>query len=168
MPGNPCRCRISHRTNLIHSPPHNRHDHFMSRLNATAYEFVPGKAFGFTPPPPPQEQLPPPVERPEVTEAPKPPPTISLNIGGSRPSPAQSPAPPAPEPVKPKAPTPAAATPAKAKIVDASAPSKTFSLEKAKTDTHAIAQEVQSVADRAILDDLYGKCKPSYILCSAI
>ena len=38
-------------------------------------------------------------------------------------------------------------------------PSKTFTTERAKTDTNAIALEVKAVADRAILEDLYGTCK---------
>jgi hypothetical protein len=36
------------------------------------------------------------------------------------------------------------------------APSKTFSTEKSKTDTSAIVQEVRTVADDAVLEDLYG------------
>ncbi|KAJ6484997.1 P-loop containing nucleoside triphosphate hydrolase protein [Mycena vitilis] len=118
----------------------------MSRLNAGAYEFVPGRGFVA-----PQAQPPPPapLERPEQTEAPRPPPTISLNIGGAKP------APPAP------APAPAVATPAPASIqVSApSAPSKTFSTEKSKTDTTAIVQEVRTVADDSVLEDLYGDVK---------
>ncbi|KAF8915869.1 eukaryotic polypeptide chain release factor 3 [Mucidula mucida] len=131
----------------------------MSRLNAGAFEFVPGKSFSYTPPPP-TEPLPPPVERPEQTEAPKPPPTISLNIGSSKPTPSHSPAP--SESAKPTAaPTPAPAPPVATAKPKADAPvvSKTFSLEKAKTDTSAIAAEVQNVADQTVLEDLYGDVK---------
>ncbi|SJL02172.1 related to Eukaryotic peptide chain release factor GTP-binding subunit [Armillaria ostoyae] len=128
----------------------------MSRLNAGAFEFVPGKAFG-APPPAQQPPPPPPVERPEQLEAPRPPPTISLNIGGSRPSPSPSPAPPAAKRTqeKPKETPPATPKPKN----DPAPPSKTFTLEKAKTDTTAIAQEVKAVADQTILDDLYGSVK---------
>ncbi|KAK0461886.1 eukaryotic polypeptide chain release factor 3 [Desarmillaria tabescens] len=130
----------------------------MSKLNAGAFEFVPGRAFG-VPPPVQQPPPPPPVERPEQLEAPRPPPTISLNIGGSRPSPSPSPSP---------APTAAKRTQEKPKETppqtpkpknDPPPPSKTFTLEKAKTDTNAIAQEVKAVADQTVLDDLYGSVK---------
>uniref|UniRef100_A0A0W0FCN6 Eukaryotic peptide chain release factor GTP-binding subunit n=1 Tax=Moniliophthora roreri TaxID=221103 RepID=A0A0W0FCN6_MONRR len=59
----------------------------MSKLNAGAFEFVPGKSFALPPHPQNPQQNPPPapIERPEPTEAPRPPPTISLNIGGSKP-----------------------------------------------------------------------------------
>ncbi|KAK7049546.1 translation termination factor GTPase eRF3 [Paramarasmius palmivorus] len=162
----------------------------MSKLNAGAFEFVPGKSFALPshlrnpqqnqPPPPP------PIERPEQTEAPRPPPTISLNIGGSKPSAAPVERPPqteAPKPAptislniggsKPSAPPsqpapsqqPAKAAPAvsAAKGKESPAPatgaSKTFTLEKSKTDTAAVAQEVQNVADKAMLEDLYGNIK---------
>lgn len=134
----------------------------MSRLNAGAYEFVPGKGFvAPTPRPPPPPE---PVDRPEQIEAPKPAPTISLNIGGA-------PKPPAPSPVPTPTPTPARTAqttpkpspvisdkiPAKVGIVSTAAPSsKTFSSEKAKTDTLAIAKEVLTVADESVLEDLYG------------
>ncbi|KAJ7937073.1 eukaryotic polypeptide chain release factor 3 [Mycena leptocephala] len=119
----------------------------MSKLNAGAFEFVPGRGFvqPQAPPPPPE-----PLERPEQTEAPRPAPTISLNIGGSKPTPpAAAPAAPAAAPppsvgVNPSAPA---------------APSKTFSTEKSKTDTSAIVQEVRTVADDAVLEDLYGDVK---------
>ncbi|KAF9055061.1 hypothetical protein BDZ89DRAFT_1055681 [Hymenopellis radicata] len=128
----------------------------MSRLNAGAFEFVPGKSFSYTPPTP-KEPLPPPIERPEQTEVPKPPPTISLNIGSSKPTPSHSPAP--SESAKhTAAPTPPPAATAKPKA-DVPAVSKTFSLEKAKTDTSAIAAEVQNVADQTVLEDLYGNVK---------
>ncbi len=140
----------------------------MSRLNAGAFEFVPGKSFSYTPPPP-TEPLPPPVERPEQTEAPKPPPTISLNIGSSKPTPSHSPAP--SESAKPTAaPTPAPAPPVATAKPKADAPvvSKTFSLEKAKTDTSAIAAEVQNVADQTVLEDLYGDGVYSFTLATRI
>jgi peptide chain release factor subunit 3 len=128
----------------------------MSRLNAGAYEFVPGKGFG----PPAQPPLPP-LERPQQTEAPPPPPTITLNIGGSKPTPAPPPAPAAAS--SQDLPKPAAAAPfatitssKAASPAPTSAPSKVFSTEKAKTDTSAIAQEVKAVADASVLEDLYG------------
>jgi peptide chain release factor subunit 3 len=79
----------------------------MSKLNASAFEFVPGKRFAPIPQqqqqPQPQSQPPlPPFIRPDVPDTPPPPPpTISLNIGSSKPSPAASP-PPArdPEPAR--------------------------------------------------------------------
>ncbi|KAJ6539321.1 eukaryotic polypeptide chain release factor 3 [Mycena capillaripes] len=119
----------------------------MSKLNAGAFEFVPGR--GFTVPQP-QQPPPPPIERPEQTEAPRPPPTISLNIGGPKPTPA------APPPAVAPAPAPA---PAVAHSSVPSAPSKTFSTERSKTDTTAIVQEVRTVADDAVLEDLYGDVK---------
>ncbi|KAJ7095352.1 eukaryotic polypeptide chain release factor 3 [Mycena belliarum] len=118
----------------------------MSKLNAAAFEFVPGRGFvpsQAQPPPPP----PAPLERPEQTEPPRPPPTISLNIGGA----------PAPPPVAAVAPAPAPAAPAPASSVPA--PSKTFSTEKSKTDTSAIVQEVRTVADDSVLEDLFGDVK---------
>ncbi|KAL0579532.1 translation termination factor GTPase eRF3 [Marasmius crinis-equi] len=157
----------------------------MSKLNAGAFEFVPGKSFGFAqqnqqqPPPPPIERpepteaprpaptislniggskppQKPPVERPEPSEAPRPAPTISLNIGGSKPAAPQPPAPPAQSQPQAKPATPASAAKTHP---DSPAPSKTFSLEKSKTDTAAVAKEVQAVADKAVLDDLFGKVK---------
>ncbi|KAF7355294.1 Eukaryotic polypeptide chain release factor 3 [Mycena sanguinolenta] len=122
----------------------------MSKLNAAAFEFVPGRSFVV-----PQQPAPPPpapIERPEQTEAPRPPPTISLNIGGAKPT---VPAP-APAPAAPAAAPPAASV---AKTAPPAAPSKTFSLEKSKTDTTAIAKEVRNVADDAVLEDLYGDVK---------
>lgn len=136
----------------------------MSRLNAGAYEFVPGKGFvAPTPRPPPPPE---PVDRPEQIEAPKPAPTISLNIGGAPKPPALSPVP-TPTPTSARTaqttPKPSASPvisdkiPAKVGIVSTAAPSsKTFSSEKAKTDTLAIAKEVLTVADESVLEDLYG------------
>ncbi|KAJ4478036.1 eukaryotic polypeptide chain release factor 3 [Lentinula aciculospora] len=147
----------------------------MSRLNAGAFEFVPGKSFAL-PPRTQQGQTPqpPPIERPEQTEAPRPPPTISLSIGGSKP-PA---APPSVQPTPAASPSPAPASipassqaksstvPAKTSVktksespAPSTGPSKTFTLEKAKTDTNAIAKEVQAAADKAVLDDLFGHVK---------
>lgn len=126
----------------------------MSRLNAGAFEFIPGR--GFTAP---QQRTvpPPPVERPEQTEAPPPPPTISLNIGGSR-------APPLAPVSATKAQEPAlvAKSPAPATIVKIDTPaasSKAFTTEKAKTNTTAIAQEVRAVADQTVIEDLFGTLK---------
>ncbi|KAG5646619.1 translation termination factor GTPase eRF3 [Asterophora parasitica] len=136
----------------------------MSKLNAGAFEFVPGRGFGARPPPPVQ-QTPPPLERPEQTEAPRPPPTISLNIGGSKPTPAPTPEPKpvAPKPAAAPTPTPAAApaapTPTTSKSSTPAPASKTFSTQKAKTDANAIAQELKTLADQAVLDDLYGDVK---------
>ncbi|KAJ7179133.1 eukaryotic polypeptide chain release factor 3 [Mycena filopes] len=119
----------------------------MSKLNAGAYEFVPGRGFVAPQPvaPPPE-----PLERPEQTEAPRPPPTISLNIGGAKPTPAPAAAPPPPAAIQPSVAINSA---------PAAPPSKTFSTEKSKTDTSAIVQEVRTVADDAVLEDLYGDVK---------
>ena len=140
----------------------------MSKLNAGAFSFVPGRSF--VPPQPSQNPTPPPVERPEQTEVPRPAPTISLNIGGtpsaSTPASVAS-ATPAAQPAKPSRPLQGSEEssnlPSPTKKTDISVstskPSKTFTTEKAKTDTNAIAQEVKAVADRAILEDLFGTCK---------
>ncbi|KAJ6515918.1 P-loop containing nucleoside triphosphate hydrolase protein [Mycena sanguinolenta] len=122
----------------------------MSKLNAGAFEFVPGRSFAA--PQKPAQPPPPPIERPEQTEAPRPPPTISLNIGGAKPTvPAPAPTPPAPVAAPPAA--------SVAKTAPPAAPSKTFSLEKSKTDTIAIAKEVRNAADDAVLEDLFGDVK---------
>ncbi|KAF8076352.1 P-loop containing nucleoside triphosphate hydrolase protein [Lyophyllum atratum] len=137
----------------------------MSKLNAGAFEFVPGR--GFVVPQPPVQQTPPPTERPEQTEAPRPAPTISLNIGGSKPAPPPVAAAPVSQnqtkatDVKP-APVVAqtsAATSTTSKPTTPAPASKTFSTQKSKTDTTAIAQEVKAVADQTVLDDLYGQIK---------
>ncbi|KNZ79831.1 Eukaryotic peptide chain release factor GTP-binding subunit [Termitomyces sp. J132] len=137
----------------------------MSKLNASAFEFVPGKRFPVPQAqaqPFDQQQPPPPVERPEQTEAPPPPPTISLNIGGAKPT---SPAPAVSNPPKNEAKkttvptsTPTSTSTSKP-TTPAPAPSKTFSTQKSKSDTAAIAKEVETVADQAVLDDLYGQAK---------
>ena len=140
----------------------------MSKLNAGAFSFVPGR---FIPPQPSQNQPPPPLERPEQIEAPRAAPTISLNIGGtpssSTPAPVIS-ATPVALPAKPSRPLQGSEEssnlPSQTKKTDIPAststkPSKTFTTERAKTDTNAIAQEVKAVADRAILEDLFGTCK---------
>ncbi|KAF5369878.1 hypothetical protein D9758_001078 [Tetrapyrgos nigripes] len=64
----------------------------MSKLNAGAFEFVPGKSFVLPAhlqaqlrPEQQQQPAPPPIERPEPTEAPPPAPTISLSIGSNKP-----------------------------------------------------------------------------------
>ena len=138
----------------------------MSKLNAGAFSFVPGRSF--IPPQPSQNPPPPPLERPEQTEVPRPAPTISLNIGGtpssSTPAPV-TPASPVAQPAKPSRKSEESSNiPSQTKKTDApvstsTKPSKTFTTERAKTDTNAIAQEVKAVADRAILEDLYGTCK---------
>lgn len=129
----------------------------MSKLNAGAFEFVPGKRFTI-----PQEQsAPPPIDRPEQTEAPPPPPTISLNIGGAKPTPVPPVSTPELSKNEVKKTTVLASTPTPATTSKPSTPtpvpSKTFSTQKSKTDTAAIAKEVETVADQAVLDDLYGQ-----------
>ncbi|KAI0030679.1 P-loop containing nucleoside triphosphate hydrolase protein [Vararia minispora EC-137] len=158
----------------------------MSRLNAGAYEFVPGRGFR---PPPQQHQggpTPPPglqpFQREELPDAPPPAPapTISLKIGGTKPAPATASASkPAPQPAPPK---PVAEEPKLAPVAEAEAKptpappkkeakkaerekekeaagSKTFTMDRAKTDTAAVAQEVQTVAEQNVLDELYGNLK---------
>ncbi|KIK95640.1 hypothetical protein PAXRUDRAFT_826797 [Paxillus rubicundulus Ve08.2h10] len=132
----------------------------MSKLNAGAFEFVPGRPFA-------QAQQPvqtplAPMEHPPQTAAPPPPSTISINIGGSKPKapiptlPAVSPAaaPPStiatPEPSRPASHSSSPAPPVSKKI---------FSTEKSKTDTSAIAREVQAAADQEVLKDLFGEVK---------
>ncbi|KAG7096989.1 translation termination factor GTPase eRF3 [Marasmius oreades] len=159
----------------------------MSKLNAGAFAFVPGKSFAL----PQQNQNPhPPIEQPEPTEAPRPPTTISLNIGGSKPPQKtaqrqelqEAPAPPPTislniggSKLATTQPAPAAAPPSHSQSqgkpaapslpppkpkAESSAPSKTFTLEKSKTDTVTVAKEVQAVADKAILEDLFGAGTP--------
>ncbi|KAG6337345.1 hypothetical protein ID866_1718, partial [Astraeus odoratus] len=143
----------------------------MSKLNAGAFEFVPGRAFVFA-----QQgagqvpEPPPPIERPPQTEAPAPPPTITLNIGGSKPptTSAGTPAPAAPAPPAAVARPSVASTgttPAQPHPVSKPASStpqtsnKVFTTAKAKTDTSSIVQEVRAVADQEVLKDLYGDVK---------
>lgn len=134
----------------------------MSKLNFGAAEFVPGKfRLGSQQPPPA------PIERPEQSEAPAPPPTITLNIGGSKPTPPPSVAAPTPEksatPASTAAPSPSpAATPAPASSSTKSTAkpgSKTFSTERAKTDATGVAQDVHAAADQETLKDLFGDIK---------
>ncbi|KAF8974748.1 eukaryotic polypeptide chain release factor 3 [Flammula alnicola] len=129
----------------------------MSKLNPGAFSFVPGR--GFVVPEQPAQPLPPPIERPLQTEAPRPPPTISLNIGGSSTPPVLPPQPPSQPPPSTAQAEPPKPAPPKAAKIDSSAPSKTFSTEKAKTDTTAIAAEVKALADQSTLEDLYGTLK---------
>ena len=139
----------------------------MSKLNPGAFSFVPGR--GVVAPQPSQNQLPPPLERPEQTEVPRPAPTISLNIGGAPPPPTPAPltsATPVDQLEKPSGPSRGSDVPSslpsqtkKADISASTKPSKTFTTERAKTDTNAIAQEVKAVADKEVLEDLYGTCK---------
>src|ERR1700722_19561571 len=114
----------------------------MSKLNAGAFAFVPGKAYK----PPSEPTSPPlqPLERPAQIEPPALAPTITLNIGSTKPDPTQSP-PLSEQPLQP----PAASS-------KQSAPSKTFTTAKAKTDTNAISRDISTVADEAIVNDLYG------------
>lgn len=144
----------------------------MSKLNAGAFEFVPGRPFSLTRQGGGQDspQPPAPIERPPQTEAPAPPPTITLNIGASKPPAAPAGAsapPPAPAPSVPAPSSAAAAAGAvSAPSVSASGNSspappsnKVFTTAKSKTDTSAIAREVQAVADQEVLKDLYGEIK---------
>ncbi|KIJ70505.1 hypothetical protein HYDPIDRAFT_122410 [Hydnomerulius pinastri MD-312] len=133
----------------------------MSRLNAGAFEFVPGRSFAL-PQQTPAKPPPPPIERPTQVEAPAPAPTITLNIGGSKPPAA---APPHAAAAPPPAPASASVTPAPSHPASHSASpappvsNKVFSTEKAKTDTLAIAREVQALADQEVLNDLFGDVK---------
>ncbi|KAH9015032.1 eukaryotic polypeptide chain release factor 3 [Lactarius hengduanensis] len=126
----------------------------MSRLNASAFEFVPGKRVS-----PPQQQpqsqqpplpafSPPPaaaVRDPEPVRAAQaaPPPVAKLPTVQAKAAPPSS----SSTPTR----TPGATSPAPA--------SKTFTLGRAKTDTAAVAQEVATVADQEVLDDLFGDIK---------
>ncbi|KAG1892494.1 P-loop containing nucleoside triphosphate hydrolase protein [Suillus subluteus] len=135
----------------------------MSKLNAGAFEFVPGRAFVL----PQKSQAPPskpPLERPLQTEAPPPAPTITLNIGGSNPPAAPKPAPapvPAPAPQSKSAMLPSVSASTAPSQSSSPVPStnKVFSTERAKTDTTSIAKEVQAVADQEVLQDLFGDVK---------
>ena len=139
----------------------------MSKLNAGAFAFVPGRG---SIPQSSQSQPTPPLERPEKSETPRPAPTIFLNIGGtappSTPTPALAPiisATPAAQPSRSsqvlEAPLSLPPQTKKTDIPRSTKPSKTFTTERAKTDTNTITQEIKTVADRAILEDLYGTCK---------
>ncbi|KAF9649369.1 hypothetical protein BDM02DRAFT_3142842 [Thelephora ganbajun] len=142
----------------------------MSKLNAGAFEFVPGKSFKVptqpTPEPAPQLAQPPlpPLENLG------PPQTISLNIGGSKPTPPPTPPisqqpqlpPPKPQTPTPKSnssPTPTTATTRLPPPSSNTTSSKTFTLEKAKTDIAAITNELHTVADQDTLKDLFGDVK---------
>jgi peptide chain release factor subunit 3 len=143
----------------------------MSKLNAGAFSFVPGKGFQL-PPQQPATPPPPPIERPQQTEAPAPAPTITLNIGGSKPTPtpvaASAPAEPLQTSVSKPATAALPATSASSSPFPTSAPSKVFSTTKSKTDTNAIAQEVQAVADATILQDLYGDSECDRLICQLV
>lgn len=138
----------------------------MSRLNAGAFEFVPGKSLRIptqTPPDPAQQPAQPSLPS---LENPGPPQTISLNIGGPKPTPpATPPIPQQSQPQKPSTPKPTpspapATTNVKLPPPSSNATSsKTFTLEKAKTDTTAIVNELQTVADQDTLKDLFGDVK---------
>lgn len=138
----------------------------MSKLNPTAFSFVPGQRFTA---PQQSSSTPPlqPIVRPEQTEAPPPPPTISLNIG-PKPAPASTSTASNQTPAPSKSTTEELHKPAtKISKADAST-SKTFSTEKAKTDTNSIAQDVRNAADQAVLDDLFGSCMFDIIILSDI
>ncbi|KAG0709601.1 P-loop containing nucleoside triphosphate hydrolase protein [Suillus ampliporus] len=132
----------------------------MSKLNAGAFEFVPGRSFA-----PPQQSPPrkPPLERPPQTEAPLPPPTISLNIGGSSTPVAPKPKPAAVPPPQSKPSLPpsvsASTIPSQSSSPAPSLSNKVYSTERAKTDTSTIVKEVQAAADQEVLKDLFGDVK---------
>ena len=144
------------------------HQRAMSKLNAGAFEFVPGKAFK-APTQPSAEPAQQPVQ-PSLPSLGDPPQTITLNIGGPRPTPpATPPVSQQPElqqtpPPKPQSSTPkTSASPAPNTVTTKLPPpssnatsSKTYTLEKAKTDTTAIVNEVHTVADQDTLKDLFG------------
>jgi len=116
----------------------------MSKLNPTAFSFVPGQRFA-----PQQAQQPlEPIERPEQSEAPRPPSTISLNM--TPPSQLVS------VPALAKRVDEGPITSVKIQKTESSATSKTFTTEKAKTDTNTVAQDVKNAADQAVLEDLFG------------
>jgi len=123
-----------------------------SNLNAGASEFVPGRFNRNI------QQLPLP---PQQTEAPLLPPTISLNIGGTK-STSVTPPPPssAPQLTSQTTPTPPKIAVPKPqttlRIETAGTASKSFSTEKAKTDTSTVASDVKNAADLAVIEDLYG------------
>jgi peptide chain release factor subunit 3 len=138
----------------------------MSKLNAGAFEFVPGRSFVLpqNPQQAPQQPQKPPIERPPQAEAPPPPPTITLNIGSSTPpappksAPAAQKATPAPTP-QPKSslpPSVSASTPSSISSSPAPPTNKVYSTERAKTDTSSIVKEVHAVADQEVLKDLFG------------
>ena len=112
----------------------------MSKLNPTAFSFIPGQRFTL---PQQVQQTLQPIERPEPSNAPSPPPTISLNISTVSDPPSKK----VDEPPK---------SSVKIHKADSAATSKTFTTEKAKTDTTTVAQDVKTAADKAILEDLFG------------
>lgn len=132
----------------------------MSKLNASASTFIPGK--GFVPSQPPPSPLPNPQSsqestRPEpavvsVAASVTPAPSITLNIGGQKSTPAAAHPP-------PKQPTPAVTKPQT---------SATFSLERSATDTTAIANEVRTLVNESVLKDLYGDGESIIIFQSAL
>lgn len=131
----------------------------MSKLNAGAFEFVPGRAFALPQNIQQQPQQPskPPIERPPQADAPPPAPTITLNIGASTP-PAVPKSTPTPTP-RPKTSLPPS-VPASTQSSHPSSPApptnKVYSTERAKTDISSIVKEVQAAADHEVLKDLFG------------
>ncbi|GJJ07600.1 hypothetical protein Clacol_001803 [Clathrus columnatus] len=140
----------------------------MSKLNAQAFEFVPGKAFKYIPPQP-TPQAPP--SEPEATPTPtsaleevsKPAAAISINIGSSKttPNPQETKAETAPAEKTTDlapAPKPSESTTKPPANANATATPKSKNLsDKPKTDTDTVAMEVQQLADSETLDDLFGK-----------
>ena len=131
----------------------------MSGFNINAKEFVP--SFG----------KPPAFIREEATEAPRPPPTLSIGKPTPPPQPAQThemeaPAVIVPNPVvvpvastPPPAAAPKAAPPKASAVPSAPTGTKTFTTEKAKTDSNKVHDDVKAVADQETLKDLFGDSK---------
>jgi len=136
-----------------------------SNLNAGASEFVPGRFNRNIQ----QVPLPAPPQQP----APLRPSTISLSIGGTKPT-SVTPPPPSSTPqatfqttlTPPKIPTPKPQT--TLKIETAGTASKSFSTEKAKTDTSTVASDVKNAADLAVIEDLYGDRASIFIQSSPL
>lgn len=152
----------------------------MSKLNAQAFEFVPGKPFKYTPsvqqaapPPEPQPATESQIQSESAQEEAKPAATISVSIGslnansGSKETNAGGQSAVTDSTLTsistatstPPAPAQATATPP-SKTTTAPKPtpqSYNFSSEKAKTDTDAIALDVQKLVDAETLGDLFGK-----------
>lgn len=120
----------------------------MSNLNPGAFEFVPGKGFA----------LPQRVQRQDPPQPTPVPATVSINIGAQSPSVAapnlqQTPSRPS-QPVAAQQPAP---KPKSSTVKPTTAgSSRTFTTDKAKSDTSSVAKEVKAVADDEVLKDLYG------------
>ena len=152
----------------------------MSKLNAGAFEFVPGKTYRMAHQPPqsssPMQSIlaPSPAEDLPLTQASHSPSINKLSVGGSKPSPPVAPtpilnsrdgsvvsvAPETPEHLGDSNVQTSTATPLMTSHANSPAPpvssNRVFTTDKAKTDTSTIAKEVQAVADSEVLKDLYG------------